>query len=608
MNALQRSGKARSPSRHLFSWLSNKKSWRLHSQIGFGYFLAIGVGFLGSMTGMLVADYYQGKGVEQLLDAQIQSQLLQDFGMVADQAQLHALRVEVVLDDPAQLEHERLWLQASSQRLADLEQRIEEFLATDPTWLATDPTDLQILIQDYSDRLSSYLRQIDDTIAAFDLTASSDANLESTRRELRRLASTSATLSLDDLHNDLATLQQIAREQELLGSEAMESAQGLEKLLIVLSMLGASAIAGGIAWRTTRAIARPIEQISHIARDAAINSNFTLRVPVTSDVNSSNEVGSLAASLNLLLQHITDYTQELQETARLSKEQTIQLQETLQELQQTQTQLIHAEKMSSLGQLVAGIAHEVNNPVSFIHGNLNHANQYTQNLLNLVQLYQQHFPDLPEAIQQYQQEIDLEFLQTDLPKILTSMKVGTERICSIVLSLRIFSRLNESEVKPVDLHEGIESTLMILGSRIRAQPDRPAIEVVKQYGDLPMVDCYAGQLNQVFMNLLSNAIDAVEEAYLNGAIAHPQIQIHTAIAPQEQVEIRIIDNGIGISEATKAKLFEPFFTTKPVGKGTGMGLSISYQIITDKHHGRLECHSQPGQGSEFVVRVPITQP
>jgi signal transduction histidine kinase len=583
--------------------LSDRKSWRIHSQIGFGYFLALGVGVVGALTGMLVADYYQGKGVEQLLDAQVQSQLLYDFGMVADQTQLHALRVEVVLEDADQLQAERDRLQKYLAKLETLTIQVDEFLDDNPAWLAAAPTEIQTLLQTYGDRLTVYVNQVDAIAVELSADAISEPALAAARQALRTAAIQPDTLSLDDLQQDLAELQQIARQQELQGSVVMENVQGFEKLIIALSMLASAAVAGVIAWRTTRAIARPVEHISQMAREAAVESNFDLRVPV----DSNNEIGTLATSLNLLLQRMTDYTRELQQSARLAEDQAAQLQATLQELQQTQAQLLHAEKMSSLGQLVAGIAHEINNPVSFIHGNLTHANQYTQDLLRLVELYQAHIPQVPQPVQQYQDQIDLEFLQSDLPKLLLSMKVGTERICSIVLSLRIFSRLNESEVKAVDLHEGIDSTLLILGSRLKPQPDRPAIEVVKRYSDLPLVDCYAGQLNQVFMNLLSNAIDALEEAWFAGQVTEPQIQIQTTIAPQDQVEIRIIDNGPGIPAEVKAKLFDPFFTTKPVGKGTGMGLSISYQLVADKHHGSLECYSQPGQGTAFIVRVPIHQ-
>jgi PAS domain S-box-containing protein len=285
-----------------------------------------------------------------------------------------------------------------------------------------------------------------------------------------------------------------------------------------------------------------------------------------------------------------------------------------QEAKHLASQLIHSEKMSSLGQLVAGVAHEINNPVNFIYGNITHANQYIEDLLKILQLYQQNYPNPVIEIKKETEAIDLDFVIADLPKLLTSMTVGAERITEIVLSLRNFSRLDETEMKAVNIHEGIDNTLLILEHRLKAKPNSLTIDIIKEYGDLPLVECYAGQLNQVFMNLLANAIDALEEAVENGewgvnkaALSTPQIKIHTQLNSENQVVISIADNGIGIPENVQKHLFEPFFTTKPVGKGTGLGLSISYQIVTQKHLGQLQCISTQGQGTEFVVVIPLNQ-
>ncbi|WYM03227.2 MAG: GAF domain-containing sensor histidine kinase [Gloeotrichia echinulata DVL01] len=295
-----------------------------------------------------------------------------------------------------------------------------------------------------------------------------------------------------------------------------------------------------------------------------------------------------------------------------TRQQAQELTQLLHDLQATQTQLIQTEKMSSLGQLVAGIAHEINNPVNFIYGNLTHVSDYAEDLLGMLELYdKQNLKSSPEICERAE-EIDLEFITEDLPKSLSSMKVGIDRIRQIVLGLRNFSRLDEAEMKAVNIHDGIDSSLLILQHRLKAKPDSPAIQLVKEYGDLPLVECYAGQLNQVFMNVLSNAIDALEDYRDSKSEPHSsQITIRTTLKELQghvpTVVIRIADNGPGIPEAIKARICDPFFTTKPVGKGTGLGLSISYKIIVDKHGGVFKCDSQSGLGTEFSMEIPIRQ-
>jgi len=290
------------------------------------------------------------------------------------------------------------------------------------------------------------------------------------------------------------------------------------------------------------------------------------------------------------------------------KKQTANLERAMEELQQAQIQVIQSEKMSGLGQLVAGIAHEINNPVNFIYGNITYANEYIQDLVRLVKLYQEYFTKSVPQIDALIEEIDLDFIIEDLPKLLHSMEVGADRIREIVISLRTFSRMDEAEMKVVNIHEGIDSTLMILNHRLKITPNRQAIEVIKEYSQLPLVECYPGQLNQVFMNIIANAIDAMEDAILKGdMVRDPQIRIITQLLGTDKVSINIIDNGIGITEDIKSRLFDPFFTTKPIGKGTGMGLSISYQIVTQRHGGSLECISCPGSGATFAITIPLRQ-
>jgi len=322
----------------------------------------------------------------------------------------------------------------------------------------------------------------------------------------------------------------------------------------------------------------------------------------------------------------------LRQSEFLLRQQTTELEKILQQLQQTQSQLIQTEKMSSLGQMVAGVAHEINNPVSFIYGNINPATEYTYELIDLLSLYQKYYPNPTPEIQAASESIDFEFIMEDLPKLLSSIKVGAERIRQIVLSLRNFSRLDEAGMKQVDIHEGIDSTLLILQHRLE-NDGSSGIQVIKEYGKLPLVNCYAGQLNQVFMNILSNAIDALEELKLRNSKSAqfqinalkddlqstittqtvtqegsrtPWIRIQTELKEPNQVAIRITDNGTGITAHVQERLFDPFFTTKSIGKGTGLGLYISYQII-QKHGGQLKCFSAPIQGAEFVIEIPIQQ-
>lgn len=301
----------------------------------------------------------------------------------------------------------------------------------------------------------------------------------------------------------------------------------------------------------------------------------------------------------------------LQASEARERQKALQLENSLHELKQLQSQLIQSEKMSALGQLVAGVAHEINNPVNFIYGNLSYALEYSNTLVNILDLYQKHYPHPAQEIEAEIEASELDFVKDDLPKMFQSMHLGAERIREIVLSLRHFARQEGFEMRAVNLHEGIDSTLMILHSRLKFKSDRPSIEVVRDYSpNLPEVDCYGGEMNQVFMNVLANALDAIDEWNRQRTPEEIKrnpnvIRITTEVTSSNSVAIRIVDNGPGMSEEVRRHVFNPFFTTKPPGKGTGIGLSISWQIVVEKHGGNLVCISAPGRGTEFTIQIPI---
>ncbi|MBF2029337.1 MAG: response regulator [Oscillatoriales cyanobacterium C42_A2020_001] len=304
---------------------------------------------------------------------------------------------------------------------------------------------------------------------------------------------------------------------------------------------------------------------------------------------------------------------ELAERNRQLKHLTENLEQTIAErtatLEQTQVQLVQSEKLSSLGQLVAGVAHEINNPIGCISSNLAPAKEYVTEIIRILQCYQQRYAHLDAELAAEAAAVDLDFMLEDLPKILHSIESSAVRIRDISTSLRNFSRSDATYLVAVNIHEGLDSTLMILHHRLKACGDRPEIQVVKHYGQIPLVECYPGQVNQVLMNLLSNAIDALEDDLKSNPTLEktPTITISTEQSDLDHIRVRIADNGPGIAESILQNLFQPFFTTKSVGKGTGLGLSISRQIIQDKHHGNLRCCSKPGEGTEFCVEIPVLQ-
>ena len=544
---------------------------RISQKIGYGYALAIGIAILGTGIGMGFGDYFRKQALYQLNIAQQQQELLQSLQNTVFHARSHASRLPVVIGDSVLLEYENSKFIEEINSAKILIANIRNFTEKYTKNLAISNSELSSLLDKYAITIDYYAELIKSQLKETNAWNIKPNQIESAQLQMLRNVSGEKALAIDGFSENLDREISALRIQRLQAIEGVQYAEALRIRIIIGSMLISAIIAAILAYHTSRAIAQPLETVTNVAQQVTRESNFHLQTPVTTE----DEVGILAVSFNQLIQRVADYTKELK---------------------QTQSQLIQTEKMSSLGQMVAGIAHEINNPINFIHGNIEHADGYINDLIELLALYQQHYPEPIEEIQNQIEAIELDFLSEDLPKILSSMKIGADRIRELVISLRNFSRLDECEMKITDIREGIDSTLVILNYRLKQ-----GIKIIKEYGELPPINCYPAQLNQVFMNIISNGIDALEELG-NSA---PTIWINAEAFESNYVKIKIRDNGPGMPPEIQENIFDPFFTTKSIGKGTGLGLAISYQIIT-KHQGTIEVYSQPGEGTEFVITLPIS--
>jgi signal transduction histidine kinase len=603
-------------------------SLKVGQKIGLGYALALGVAVSGTIAGFGIGHHYQQQAEDREEHARNEVELLQRLQSRVLQMRTHQQQLIPLSQYPEKFWDEYTHLLKHKAETQAIWAELKTFVATsaeiqDHMHQVAIPNFLQTydgVPQRYSKELKQRVEQIRD------LDAASPASIKQSQALLLEFTNSDLALKFDGISDDLVGFIEHAY-QELEDAElSQQQANEVAQTIVVSSVALSVAIAILLAVLTSRAIARPIQALTSVARQSTEESNFDLQAAV----EQNDEIGMLANAFNQLihsvkqlLQHqktaneqleIYSQTLESKVAARTQElnDKNMQLQQLLEELQQTQVQMVQSEKMSALGQMVAGVAHEINNPVNFIHGNLAYVREYAGNLLNFVQLYQKYYPVPVPEILTAAEEFDIEFIQADLAKMLASMEIGTERIRQIVLSLRNFSRTDEAGFKSVDIHEGIDSTLLILQHRLKDKPERPAIQVLRNYGNLPSVECYPGQLNQAFMNILANAIDALEEANTkrtNQEIRNNpgQIAIQTSIIDADWIKIAISDNGTGMPEHIRQRIFDPFFTTKAVGKGTGMGMPISYQIITEKHSGKLDCFSTPGKGTEFIIQIPVRQ-
>ncbi|WP_446380002.1 ATP-binding protein [Coleofasciculus sp. E2-BRE-01] len=584
-----------------FTWIKEGiRNLSISQKISYGYALAIGLSILGTTGGLILGNYYQDQAQQQERVADQQHHLLSNLENATLAVRSHPQELLIASVNPSQIEAQKHQYLADVDRMKRLLSELDIFIQDYPDGVDVNTAELHHLLQEYEANIDAYNQVIESLWQISESENLKPEEVTAIQQELLKALhhpSTSQVMAqFNHLSDHVEDAKTNAEAQQSQVHQQLAQAEVLRLRIIVSSLLLSVGIAVLLATITSRAIAHPIETVTHVASAIVKESNLEIRTPVT----SNDEVGSLATSLNQLVQWVDESTQDL-ELARQTLEQRVEertqeLTQALQELQHTQAQLIQQEKMSSLGQMVAGIAHEINNPINFIYGNLDYAKRSINDLLILLELYRQEYPQPNGAIQEQSEAMDLDFLIADMPKMLSSLKSGAERIQEVVLSLRNFCRLDEAQLKRADIHEGLENTLLLVGHRIQ-----PNINLVKKYSQLPRIDCYPAQLNQAFINIISNAIDALEEVQ---GKAIPTIVIRSETIDNRWIRVSVWNNGAAIPGDVKERIFDPFFTTKSVGKGTGMGLAICYQIVK-KHQGKIEVTSEPEKGTEFAITLPI---
>jgi signal transduction histidine kinase len=575
--------------RHLKHWFSCLK---VGQKISVGYGLALGVAILGTATGISIADQYHQQAVRHEQNAIEETQFISELQIQLVQVLLHQQQILMLLENRDLLDQQYSYF---LNHVALFKKEWSEFKSSEGDTknhkVDESPAEINTVrrfLQANEEIPEAYLQQTEAILKAINAAELSPAEIQIFRSQLLTFGSSPTSLQLKKFLQDIEQLKVRAYKDYKEAKTEFANVQVLRVQVIAGSMILSVAIAIFLAIYTSRAIARPLQQVTHIAQEATQTGNFDLQAAVT----TKDEIGILATALNQLIRRVKQLLQEQQATST--------------------ERLIQHEKMATLGQLIAGVTHDINNPINSISGNLTHTDRYLKDLLEHLQLYEQHYPKPASEIVEHAEAIELEFIEEDIPLMLASLQQSAERIRDISYSMRLFARADSSQKIAFDIHEGINSTLLILKHRLKANNNHSEITITKNYGKLPKVKCFAGQLNQVFMNIIGNGIDALEDAMDRSKnsdnselVLIPSIQIKTEIVEDNCVRITIADNGLGIDEAFKLRLFESFFTTKDAGKGTGLGLSMSHQIVTQKHGGKLYCNSQFGQGAEFVIELPI---
>lgn len=565
------------------------QGFRIGSKIGLGYAIALGISTLGTVIGLMVGAQVQRRAEAELDSLRRVEDLAIDLQLAVLDVRSNEQRLMTQLmrpDIPFQYSLSRLRLNQAQVRLSNFENAIQDIEADEELW--GRGAGVAAYLNDQTHFVKDYLGQLEVLIGDDDFALSSQRNPQEVEQALQKMVVSDTTRRLDEFASQLNELLIIAQRLEDRSYRQLEQAEALRFQILLSSMLVSGALAIFFGTYTSRAIARPIHAVTEFAHRVTEDVNFDQQLPVT----TSDETGVLAYSLNQLVGRVKDLL--------LAQRESLERQNQLQK-----EQLVQAEKMSSLGRMLAGIAHEINNPVNFIYGNLTHTEQYVSDLFRLIHAYEAEVKDTPDGVAQISKEIDLAFIEDDLPKVLQSMQVGAERTRQIVLGLKNFARMDDNLPQAVNLTACIDSTLLILNNRIKH-----GVHIIRDYDDVPLVEGYGGLLYQVFMNLISNALDTLDErkASLSKAKAEawePTITISIQCHELDQVTVTVADNGCGIAEEKLSRIFEEFYTSKPVGVGTGLGLSITREIIENKHNGTIRCISTVGQGTAFIISLSV---